>query len=102
MANLNNQRAANQIFPFVMLPQLFLAGVFTPVDNLPWFLDFLSRISPMRYAVDFLRGIFYQGTADYSAVVIDSATINLLVIGGLFGIFLVIGTFLFVRKEQNR
>lgn len=102
MANLNTQRAANQVFPFIMLPQLFLAGVFTPVDNLPWFLDFLSRISPMRYAVDFLRGIFYQSSADYSAVVIDSATINLLIITVLFGLFLMIGTFLFVRKERNR
>ena len=102
MANLNNQRSANQIFPFIMLPQLFLAGVFTPIDNLPWFLDFLSRISPMRYAVDFLRGIFYQGSADYSAVVIDNAMINLFIIAVLFGLFLVIGTLLFVHKEQNR
>lgn len=102
MANLNTQRAANQVFPFIMLPQLFLAGVFTPIDNLPWFLDFLSRISPMRYAVDFMRAIFYRGSIDYTAVVIDGATINLFIIAALFGLFLMIGTALFVRKERNR
>ncbi|HYU81128.1 MAG TPA: ABC transporter permease, partial [Candidatus Polarisedimenticolia bacterium] len=30
LANLSSQRAANQIFPFVILPQFFLAGIFNP------------------------------------------------------------------------
>src|SRR5207249_3121082 len=29
LANLGSQRAANQIFPFVMLPQFFLAAIFS-------------------------------------------------------------------------
>src|SRR5207302_1785498 len=48
LANLSSQRAANQIFPFVILPQYFLAGVFNPIANLPWYLEVLSRISPLR------------------------------------------------------
>lgn len=102
MSNLNSQRAANQIFPFIMLPQFFLAGVFSPLNNLPWFLDLLSRISPMRYAVDLIRAVFYRGLPDYNLVVIDSASINFMIIAVLFGLFLVAGTFLFVRREQNR
>ena len=50
--NLSSQRAASQIFPFIMLPQFFLAGVFNPIKVLPWYLELLSLISPMRYAVD--------------------------------------------------
>jgi ABC-2 type transport system permease protein len=102
MANLNSQRAANQIFPFVMLPQYFLAGVFAPIKNLPWYLDILSRISPMRYAVDAVRATFYTGLPEYSAVVLQGIVFNLGVIAVLFGAFLVVGTFLFVRKEKNR
>ncbi|MCB9101937.1 MAG: ABC transporter permease [Anaerolineales bacterium] len=102
MSNLNSQRAANQIFPFIMLPQFFLAGVFSPLNNLPWFLDLLSRISPMRYAVDLIRAVFYSGSPEYNLVVIDSASINFIIIAVLFGLFLVAGTFLFVRREQNR
>lgn len=102
MANLNSQRAANQIFPFIMLPQFFLAGVFAPVNDLPWFLDILSRISPMRYAVDLTRAVFYQGLPDYSLVVLQSVAANLAIITVLFGLFVVTGTYLFVRKEQNR
>src|SRR5881409_1386772 len=44
LANLGSQRAANQIFPFLMLPQFFLAGIFNPIGNLPLPLDVLSKI----------------------------------------------------------
>lgn len=102
MANLNSQRAANQVFPFIMLPQFFLAGVFTPIHNLPWYLNILSIISPMRYAVDLTRGVYYLGLPEYNQVVLASPLFNLAVITGLFGLFLVIGTAIFVRKERNR
>jgi len=102
MANLNSQRAANQIFPFVMLPQFFLAGVFMPINNLPWYLEILSIISPMRYPVDLVRGVFYAGQPDYKYVVLQNPVFNLAVIAVLFTVFMVVGTALFVRKERNR
>jgi len=102
LSNLKSQRAANQIFPFIMLPQIFLAGVFTPIQDLPWILDFLSRISPMRYAVDLARGIFYAGSSEYSSVVLERPIINVLLIIVLFSIFVTAGTWLFVRHERER
>jgi len=99
LANLSSQRAANQIFPFVLLPQFFLAGVFNPIQNLPLPLDILSHIAPMRYAVDLLRDAYYGST---SRIVLSDATTNLAIIGGLFVVFMVVGTFLFVRAERNR
>jgi ABC-2 type transport system permease protein len=102
LANLSNQRAANQVFPFIMLPQFFLAGVFTPIQVLPWYLDILSKISPMRYAVDLARGVFYAGQPDYNKVVLQGMPFNMLVIAVLFAVFLIVGTWLFVRGERNR
>lgn len=102
MANLSSQRTANQVFPFVFLPQLFLAGVFNPIQVLPWYLEALSRLSPLRYAVDLTRGAFYAGRPEYGRVVLDSPSFNLAVMAALFAIFLTVGTFLFVRAEQNR
>ncbi len=99
LANLSSQRAANQIFPFVLLPQFFLAGIFNPIQNLPLPLDILSHLAPMRYAVDLLRDGYYGST---SRVVLSDATTNLAIIGGLFVLFMVVGTFLFVRAERNR
>ena len=104
MANIRNQRAAQQIFPFLILPQFFLAGVFNQITELDPFLGFLSLISPMRYPVDLLRAAFYTGrpTTEYAAAVVAAPTFNLGVIGLLFALFMVVGTAMFVRREQNR
>ncbi|MFN2520567.1 MAG: ABC transporter permease [Candidatus Limnocylindria bacterium] len=102
LSSLRTQRAANQIFPFIFLPQFFLAGVFNPIKVLPWYLELLSRISPMRYAVDFVRGLYYAGTPEYDAVVLTSPVENLAILAGLFVAFMAIGTVLFVRAERNR
>src|SRR5207245_8299573 len=99
LANLSSQRAANQIFPFVMLPQFFLAGIFNPIQNLPLPLDILSRLAPMRYAVDLLRDAYYGST---SPVVLSSATTNLLIIGALFVVFVVVGTLPILRAARTR
>jgi ABC-2 type transport system permease protein len=102
LANLGSRRAAEQVFPFIFLPQFFLAGVFNPIQELPLWLDVLSHLSPMRYAVDLARGIFYAGHPEYSSVVLASPLFNLALIAVLFVVCLGIGTFLFVRGERNR
>lgn len=99
---LPTRRAAEQIFPFIMLPQYFTAGIFAPIKVLPLPLDILSRLSPMRYAVDVTRGAFYTGSPEYDLVVLAAPWFNALVIGSSFLVFMVIGTILFVRAERNR
>lgn len=102
LANLGSQRTAQQIFPFILFPQYFLAGIFNPIQVLPWFLEILSRMSPMRYAVDLTRNVYYHGSPEYSRVVLDEPLYNLTVMSALFAAFLVTGTYLFVRGERNR
>lgn len=102
LSNLSSERSANQIFPFVIFPQFFLAGVFAPIKNLPPLLNFLSLISPMRYAVDLVRGIYYMGIPAYDKVVLFPVWVNLLVIFVSSLIFLLSGTYLFVHNERNR
>ena len=102
LSNIGSQRTANQIFTFVMFPQFFLAGVFTPIKTLPLYLEIPSRIAPMRYIVDLMRGVFYAGRDDYSQVVLQSPLSNLLIMAIMFAVFIVIGTALFVRSESNR
>ena len=102
LANLSNQRSANQIFPFLIFPQFFLSGIFNPIHELPLPLYILSRISPMTYAVDFIRNIFYLGTPEYSKVVLYPLHIDILIIGAMLFVMLFIGTWLFVKNERNR
>jgi ABC-2 type transport system permease protein len=99
LSRLENQRQANQIFPFVMLPQFFLAGIFNPIQDLPPFLDILTKIAPMRYAVDLLRDVYYGSG---SGVPLLDLPTNLAIIGAQFVVFMVIGTAGFVRAERNR
>lgn len=102
LANLKDQRSVGQIMPFIMFPQFFLSGVFVPVKVLPLPLEALSRISPMRYAVDLARWTYYFGQPDFSKVVLDPLVLDVAVIAGLFVVFLGAGTTLFVRNERNR
>lgn len=102
MALINSQQAANQIFNFLLLPQFFLAGIFAPIAVLPWYLDALSRLSPMRYVVDLIRDVMYAGRPEYHTVVLLGPTTNLLAMGLMFAAFMLVGTALFVRRETNR
>ncbi len=102
LSRLPNRRAATQIFPFIMLPQFFLAGIFNPIGNLEGPLEIASRIAPMRYAVDLMRNAYYGVHPDVIDVPLEAPATNLAIIGVLFVVFVAIGTALFVRAEQNR
>ena len=99
---MGDSRASNQVFNFVFLPQYFLAGLISPINILPWYLEVLSLVSPMRYVIDLARGVVFAGSADYSRVVLLSPVTNAAVLALLFAVFMVSGTALFVRRETNR
>ncbi len=102
LSNLKSQRSANQIFPFVIFQQFFLAGVFSPIINLPPVLFVLSRIVPMTYAVDLVRSIYFIGDPAYDKIVIFNTGIDLAIISAYFLVFLFVGTYFFIRNERNR
>jgi ABC-2 type transport system permease protein len=102
LANLKSQRTANQIFPFVLLPQFFLAGVFNPIHALPLPLAVLSAISPLRYAVELMRNVVYGLQPNVQAPEMTPLPVNLAVMAVSFVGFLLVGTVLFVRAERNR
>ncbi len=45
----------------VTLPSMFLAGVFIPIDTMPPILQGITRILPITYASDALRGVIIKG-----------------------------------------
>ena len=98
---MSDSRASNQIFNFVFLPQYFLAGLISPINSLPWYLAALSLISPMRYVIDLIRGVVFSGQPEYRLVLATPAS-NVAVLLLMFGVFMIAGTTLFVRRETNR
>ena len=50
-----------QFIPLIITPQIFLCGVIWPVEQMPDYLQWLSAILPLKYAVDGLRDIMLAG-----------------------------------------
>jgi len=50
-----------QFIPLILFPQIFLCGVIWPIEQMPDYLQWLSAILPLTYAVDGLRGIMLSG-----------------------------------------
>lgn len=50
-----------QFIPLIIVPQIFLSGVIWPVEQMPDYLQWLSAILPLTYAVDGLRDIMLAG-----------------------------------------
>lgn len=44
-----------------MMPSIFLSGYIFPIDNMPVFFQWVSRIIPTTYLIDICRGIILRG-----------------------------------------
>jgi len=50
-----------QFIPLIIVPQVFLCGVIWPVEQMPDYLQWLSAVLPLTYAVEGLRDIMLAG-----------------------------------------
>ncbi len=56
-----NELQAVQFIPLLILPQVFLDGMFWPISTLPGYLQVFSYIMPLTYANDALVNIMVRG-----------------------------------------
>lgn len=52
------QQGFQLFMQMLVFPMIFLAGVFFPVDSVPFWMQFLSKINPATYGVDAIRHVF--------------------------------------------
>jgi len=45
----------------LMFPMMFLSGVFFPVQQMPWYMQDMSKLLPLTYAADALRKVMVLG-----------------------------------------
>jgi ABC-2 type transport system permease protein len=50
-----------QFIPLVIIPQVFVSGLFIPVDQLPVVLEWVSKFLPLTYGVEGIRAMMLQG-----------------------------------------
>ncbi len=76
----NTQQEAMLLVFLTMLPSIFLAGFFFPIEAMPVFLQWLSYLVPLRYMLVIIRGIIVKGVG--MAVLADQV-VAMLVFGVL-------------------
>lgn len=54
------QQAMFMMFFFVMIFN-FLSGLFTPISSMPQWAQVFSHLSPLRYMIEILRGVYLRG-----------------------------------------
>ncbi len=101
LAALPNQRAALQVFPFLILPQYFFAGVIAPLRGLPQWLDAVSWAMPLRYPVNLVRAAFYAGNPGCGTAVAENPLLDIAVMAGLFLVLLIAGAALLNHRERS-
>jgi len=102
LAAVPRQRAAMQIFQFLIIPQYIVAGVLVPLHGLPVYLDVLAWAMPLRYAVGLMRAAYYAGTAGYHQVLVGGPVLDAAVMAGLFAVLLGVGVLVFDHRERTR
>ena len=56
-----SQRQAQLASFFINIPLILLSGTVVPLDTMPWFLQTLSLIDPLRYYTVIARGVILKG-----------------------------------------
>jgi len=97
-----NQQTFQMLFPLVIFPQTFVAGILTPVNKSSWWLSLISHIAPLTYVVDFMRNMLSGRHTEYKSLILYSPWVDLSVITGIFLVLVVIGTWTFVHSERTR
>jgi ABC-2 type transport system permease protein len=57
-SRMQSQQAFQIIVQIIIMPLIFLSGVFFPVNNVPTWLEVISKINPLTYGVDAIRQLF--------------------------------------------
>jgi ABC-2 type transport system permease protein len=58
----------------LMFPMMFLSGVFFPIQQMPWYMQDISKALPLTYAATALRKVMVLG-ADISMIPTELAVL---------------------------
>ncbi len=45
----------------LQFPMMFLTGIFFPIQQMPWFMQYISQLLPLTYAVTAMRKVMILG-----------------------------------------
>jgi len=90
-----DQETAMMVMMTLMFPMMFLSGVFFPIQQMPWYMQGISKFLPLTYVSTALRKVMVLG-ADLSAISLEVAVL----IG--FGVVMTLIALPVFRKAMTR
>jgi ABC-2 type transport system permease protein len=69
-----DQETAMMVMMTLMFPMMFLSGVFFPIQQMPWYMQDISKALPLTYAATALRKVMVLG-ADISMIPTELAVL---------------------------
>ena len=81
------------VMNFVIFPLFFLSGALFPLENFPVWLRYISKIDPLTYGVDGLRGTFI-GVSSFSIIS------NLIFMVIFSSLMILLGAYFFEKSES--
>jgi ABC-2 type transport system permease protein len=91
-SSLKDMQGFQLIMNFLIMPIFFLSGALFPLNNLPIALTVATRLDPLAYGVDGLRGAFI-GISTMGAIV------DVSVLAALSALFIVLGAWAFSKIQ---
>ena len=52
-----DQASSTMLVNLLMFPMMFLGGIFYPIQQMPWFMQDISKLIPLTYAADAMRKV---------------------------------------------
>ena len=86
-----NEETAAMIMMTIMFPMMFLSGVFFPIQQMPWFMQDISKVLPLTYTTTALRKVMTLGAG------IPSIATELAVLIGFGAVMILIAVPVFRR-----
>ena len=90
-----NEETAAMMMMTIMFPMMFLSGVFFPIQQMPWFMQDISKVLPLTYATRALRKVMTLGAG------IPSIATELAVLIGFGAVMILIAVPVF-RRAMTR
>jgi ABC-2 type transport system permease protein len=90
-----DQETAQMLMMTLMFPMMFLSGVFFPIQQMPWYMQDISKALPLTYAADALRKVMVLGAG------VPQITTELAVLVG-FGIVMIAIALPVFRRMMSR
>ncbi len=90
-----DEETAATLMMALQFPMMFLSGVFFPIEQMPWYMQYVSRALPLTYATQAMRKVVVLG-AGFGDIVTEVAVLS------VFGVVLLLLAIPLFKKAMVR